>query len=61
LPGKYQVMVTPPPFAGTETERAPQLIDPAFSNPSTPQIELTVEAKSNDVTINVRRPKRRTP
>ena len=59
LPGKYTVMVTPPPFSGSETQRAPVLIDPAFSDPKRPLIEVTVEAQRNDLTLNVRRAKQK--
>jgi hypothetical protein len=61
FPGKYRVMVTPPPFAGSEAQRAPRLLDPTFSDPHKTPLKIDVEAKRNEVTIRVGRSKTASP
>ena len=55
-PGKYRVIVTQPPYRGPQLI-PPQLIDPEFSKQGTTPLEVTVEAKSNQFRLDVRRGK----
>jgi hypothetical protein len=56
LPGPHRVIVTPPPYVGSETGAIrPPLLNPRYSNPSSSGLEVTVEPKSNDVTLRLKR------
>ena len=56
-PGHYRVLVSQPPFRGSERERAPEIIDRRYSNPQTSELEATVEAQHNQLTLTVVRGK----
>jgi hypothetical protein len=60
FPGMYRVAVVPPEPELSERSRAPQKappIDRAYENPKTSGLEFPVEAKSNEITITLRRPR----
>ena len=54
-PGKYRVLVSPPPFHGNERQQAPEIVDRRYSDFQSSGLEATVEAKHNSITLNVRR------
>jgi hypothetical protein len=53
FPGAYRVLVTPPPWEGSEGRRVQRLIDPAFSDPEKTPLEVEVMPKRNQVTLPV--------
>lgn len=55
LPGRYRVLVTPPPHHGDERHRAIPIIDPQYSDPRTSGLEAVVEEKSNQVQLRLKR------
>jgi hypothetical protein len=58
FPGAYQVLVTPPPYNGPESQKAPRLLDPQFSDRKRSPIKLAVEAKRNEIAVRVQRLKK---
>ena len=54
-PGKYRVLVSPPPFHGNERQQAPEIIDRRYSDFQASDLEATVEAEHNSITLSVRR------
>jgi hypothetical protein len=56
-PGKYQVMIAPPPFfARRRGEAPPRLLDDRFRSFDTSRIEITVSGAVDDYTITVYKP-----
>jgi hypothetical protein len=58
LPGRYRVLVTPPPHHGDERQQAIPLVDPQYSDPRTSTLEATVEERANEVQLRVKRARR---
>jgi hypothetical protein len=58
LPGKYRVMVTPPPFfKGRDREKvAPRLLDDRYRTFATSGLEITVTGPMTDYTVTVDKP-----
>jgi len=57
LPGKYRVMVAPPPFfAKARGQTAPLLMDEKYQSFSTSGLEITVDRAMTDYTITVQKP-----
>jgi hypothetical protein len=57
LPGRYRVMVAPPPFfAKARGQTAPQLMDEKYQSFSTSGLEITVDKAMTDYTITVQKP-----
>jgi hypothetical protein len=54
-PGKYRVLITPPPYQGDERRRADGIIDAQYSDPRTSSLEAVVEEKTNEVQLRLRR------
>ena len=57
-PGKYRVIVTPPPFfgKGRDGQLAPPLLDEKFMDFKTSGVEITVTGPVSDFTITVYKP-----
>ena len=54
-PGKYRVLITPPPYHGDEGRQADAIIDAQYSDPRTSALEAVVEEKTNEVQLRLRR------
>lgn len=57
LPGKYRVLVVPPLPVNFDKPPPPDLMDRRFRRYATSGLEITVEAKNNEVTLHVERVK----
>jgi hypothetical protein len=56
-PGKYRVMVAPPPFfAKRRGQERPRLLDERFQNFATSDLEITVTGSTDDYTVTVQKP-----
>lgn len=55
-PGKYRVMVTPPP-PPSESSRVARVLEPIYSDPQKTPLEITVAAKRNTIKLRVDRRK----
>jgi hypothetical protein len=58
-PGKYRVLVSQPPFRGSERERAPEIIERRYSDPQASPLSATIEASRNHIPLTVTRGKPR--
>jgi hypothetical protein len=54
-PGRYRVLVTPPPYHGDERHQAAPLIDHQYGDPNASELEAVVEEKQNDVQLRLKR------
>jgi hypothetical protein len=56
-PGKYYVMVAPPPFFGKRRDQEPpRLLDERFQSFDTSGLDLTVTGPIDDYTVTVQKP-----
>jgi len=56
-PGKYYVMVAPPPLIGKRRDQGrPRLLDESFRSFTTSGLEITVTGPVDDYTVTVRKP-----
>jgi hypothetical protein len=61
-PGKYRVMVAPPPFfAKKRGEQRPELLDERFRDFATSGLEVTVTEPIDDYTVTVEKPQPSAP
>lgn len=57
LPGLYRVVITPPPYMGSEAgPSGPPLLDPRYRDFSTSDLQWEVKPERNDAVIKLRRP-----
>ncbi len=55
-PGKYHVIVTPPPYFGSSRQQRPALLDERFGSFATSGLDITVTGPKDDYTITVEKP-----
>jgi hypothetical protein len=55
MPGRYRVMITPPPTASESQRGAKPALDPIYSDAAKTPLEITVAAKRNETTLRVSR------
>ena len=61
-PGRYRVMVAPPPFfAKSRGQQRPELLDERFRDFATSGLEITVTGPVDDYTVTVEKPQTSAP